>query len=224
MAISHLCLSCGWDLARVRAQVEPRYALAILLCPRCGEAAVRQIHPAQRGWRTFLRLKTSLLALIFQLAALVAGLSVVILVCVQVGDAWVRGALAAPKDDELIVAFLAFALLPILLGAWLTAGFSHTRRLGTWLVFSILALGALSVDCVAWQALQRLLDACGLSMTLADYRWDLLGARLAVLATLMIIATAGIPLGMLALAAHRRWRRNRWRARRRRFRARRTGR
>ena len=34
--------------------------------PDCGEAAVRQIHPVQRGWRTFLRLMTSLVALSLQ--------------------------------------------------------------------------------------------------------------------------------------------------------------
>ena len=71
---------------------------------------------------------------------------------------------------------------------------------------------------------QRLLDACGFSLTLSDCRWDLLWARLVVLVTIMTIATAGIPLGTLALAAHRQWRRSRWRARRRRLRARRTGR
>ncbi len=56
MAISHVCLSCGLDLARVRARLEPRYALPIVVCPDCGWAAVRR-----KPRRSFGRLPASLL-------------------------------------------------------------------------------------------------------------------------------------------------------------------
>ena len=73
MAISHLCISCGFDLARVRIRPDPFYALPIAICPDCGEAAVRRMHPMKQAWRTLLRLKTSLIALALQLAMLIGG-------------------------------------------------------------------------------------------------------------------------------------------------------
>jgi len=224
MAISHLCISCGFDLARVRVRPDPFYALPIVICPDCGDAAVRRRHPMQQAWRTVLRLKTSLIALAFQLAMLIGGGAAVIATCVLVGDAWAVGDLAFPQREELIVAFFAFGVLPVALGAWLTAGLGHMRRLPVWLFLSLAALVLISLDCVGEPLARRALEAFGLSLTPIDFRWDLLAARVAMLTAIMTIALAGIPLGMLARVGHRRWRRNRWRARRRRLRARRTSR
>jgi hypothetical protein len=168
--------------------------------------------------------KTSLIALAFQLAMLIGGGAAVVAVCVLVGDAWALGDLALPQREELIVAFLAFGVLPVALGGWLTAGLGHVRRLHAWLLFSLAALVLISLDCVGEPLAGRALGALGLSLTPIDFRWDLLSARVAVLTAIMTIAIAGIPFGMLARVGHRRWRRNRWRARRRRLRARRIGR
>ncbi|MHC4769983.1 MAG: hypothetical protein ACYTEI_14915 [Planctomycetota bacterium] len=224
MAISHLCISCGFDLARVRVRPDPFYALPIVVCPDCGDTAVRRMHPMKQAWRTVLRLKTSLIALAFQLAMLIGGGAAVVAVCVLVGDAWALGDLAFPQREELIVAFLAFGVLPVALGAWLTAGLGHVRRLHLWLFYSLAGLVLISLDCVGEPLARRALETLGLSLTPIDFRWDLLSARVIVLTAIMTIAIAGIPLGMLARVGHRRWRRNRWRARRRRLRARRTGR
>jgi hypothetical protein len=224
MAISHLCISCGFDLARVRVRPDPFYALPLVICPDCGDAAVRRRHPMQQAWRTLLRLKTSLFALAFQLAMLIGCTAAVVAVSVLVGDAWAEGDLALPQREEVIVAFLAFAVLPVVLGAWLTAGLGHLRGLHVWLGFSLLMLMLISLDCVGEPLAQRALAALGLSLKPFDFRWDLLSARVAVLTAIMTIAVAGIPFGMMARVGHRRWRRNRWWARRRRFRARRTGR
>jgi hypothetical protein len=222
MAISHLCISCGFDLARVRVRPDPCYALPIVVCPDCGDAAVRRRHPMQQAWRTVLRLKTSLIALAFQLAMLIGGGAAVVAVCVFVGDAWILGDLVSPQREELIVAFFAFGVLPVTLGAWLTAGLGHLRRFPVWLFFSLAALGLISLDCVGEPLAGRALEALGLSLTPFDFRWDLFSGRVVMLAAIMTIAIAGIPLGMLARVGHRSWRRSRWRARRRRFRARRT--
>jgi hypothetical protein len=222
MAISHLCMACGLDLARVRTRLDPYYALPMVLCPDCGEATVRRRHPSLGGWQTLLRLKTSLAALALQLALLAGFLSAVVAVCVLVGDSWVRGNLAVSQRDELILAALAFGALPLALGAWLTAGLGHVRRGGAWLAFTLLTLVLISLDCVGEPLARRLLDACGLSLTLGAFRWDHFMVRLAVQMTIMTMATAGIPPGMLARVGYRQWRRNRWRARRRRRRARRT--
>jgi hypothetical protein len=222
MAISHLCISCGFDLARVRVRTDPVYALPIVICPDCGEAVVRRRHPMQRAWRSFVRLKTSLIVLVFQLAMLTGGLSTVVAVCVLVGDAWSRGDLTVPRDEEVIVAFLAFVVLPVALGTWLTAGFGHVRRRYAWFLFSLTGLVLVSLDCVGLPLAQRGLETIGLTASPVEFRWDLLSARVAVLTVITTIAIAGIPFGMLARFGHRRWRRNRWQARRRRLRARRT--
>jgi hypothetical protein len=224
MAISHLCLSCGFDLARVRARPDPHYALPMVRCPDCGAAAVRRLHQSLHWWRTLVRLKTSLVALAFQLTMLASLGSAVVAACVLAGEQWVRGRLGVLDRMELVVAFLAFGVLPVVLGAWLTAGLGHVRRTGAWLAFTILALGLLSLDCVGEPLTRQLIEACGLSLAQSDFRWDRFGARLVLLAAIMTIATAGIPLGMLARVGYRRWRRNRWCARRRRLRARRTSR
>ncbi|MHC4211691.1 MAG: hypothetical protein ACYSWT_18515, partial [Planctomycetota bacterium] len=200
---------------------------------------VRRPHPSLRGWRTLVRLKTSLVALAFQLTMLTGLASAVVAVCVLAGEQWVRGELAVcvlvgeqwargelavPERLELVVAFLAFGALPIVLGAWLTAGLGHVRHSGAWLAFAILALGLISLDCVGEPLARRLIEACGFSLARTDFRWDRFAARLAALTAIITIATAGIPLGMLARLGYQRWRRNRWRARRRRLRARRTSR
>ncbi len=222
MAISHLCLSCGFDLARVRARPDPHYALPLVSCPDCGTAAVRRMHPSLRAWRTVVRLKTSLAVLVFQLALLIGFASAVVAVCVLVGEEWVRGELAVSDRLELIVAILAFGVLPVLLGTWLTAGLSHVKRLRAWLAFAILALVLISLDCVGEPVARHLLDGCGLSLQQTDFRWDRFGARLVLLAAIMTTAIAGIPPGMLVRAGYRQWRCRSWRARRRRLRARRT--
>jgi hypothetical protein len=35
VAISHVCMGCGLDLARVRAAPDPHYGLPLVTCPRC---------------------------------------------------------------------------------------------------------------------------------------------------------------------------------------------
>jgi hypothetical protein len=224
MANSHLCITCGFDLARVRARPDPHYALPMVLCPGCGEAAVRRMHPSRHAWRTLLRVKTSIVAIALQSALLLGFTAGVVAVCVFVGERWARGILAVPGDEEQVLAVLAFGALPIALGAWLTAGLSHIGRFRVWLAFSILALLLISLDCVGDPLLRRGLETCGLAVSPGDFRWDWFTARLVVLIAIMTVATAGIPLGAAALAAEHRWRRDRWRARRRRIRARRTGR
>ena len=224
MAISHLCISCCFDLARVRVHTDPVYALPIVTCPDCGEAAVRRRHPMQRAWRALVRLTTSLILLAFQLAMLIGSMAAVVAVCVLVGDAWSHGDLTLPQREEVLLAFLAFGVLPVALGTWLTAGLGHVRRRYAWCFFSITGLVLISLDCVGLPLTQRGLETMGLTVSPFEFRWDLLSARVAVLTVIMTIAIVGIPVGMLARIGHRRWRRNRWQARRRRLRARRTSR
>ncbi len=221
MAISHLCFGCGFDLARVRICPDPHYALPLVVCPDCGEAAVRRVHPLQIGWRAFLRFKTSIITLVVQLGLLTGAAAAVIAVCVEC-ERWARGNMIATASEEMIFGLLAFGVVPIALGAWLSGGLGHLGRIRAWSVFTVLVAGVIFLDCIGAPLLRRLLEAGGFSLVVADIRWAELSGRLVVLAGIMSVATAGIPLGMLARAGHRSWRRNCRRTRRRRIRSRRT--
>jgi hypothetical protein len=224
MAISHLCLSCGHDLARIRVRRDPHYALPMVTCPDCGTAAVRRRHPSLQAWRTLLRVETSLFALAFQLAFLAAFATGVVSACVVASEQYLGGYAAVPEEFQGVAAILAFGVMPIALGAWLTAGLGHLRRLTAWLLFTVFAIALLSVDAFGAPLTQRVVEIGGFSPTLTEFRWDRLLARLIALVAIMTVATAGIPIGLVIRTAERDWRRTRWRARRRRLRARRTGR
>ncbi len=203
MAISHVCLSCGLDLARVRALLEPRYALPLVVCPDCGWAAVRR---KPQGGRSLYRLLVSLLTLIAQLGLLAAGLAVLLAVSIEMGDVLARGTFGALPGEEILLRLAVCAAFAVALGTWLTAGFGHVRRTTTWLVF-----GGFGIVLVSYGSL-------------IGGRPDRLAARCLVVVMIMTVATAGVPLGMLARVAWRQFERALWRVRRRRLRARSAGR
>ena len=174
MGISHVCMSCSFDMARVRARLEPHYGLPLVVCPDCGSATVRH---KPRPWRSTRRIGVSLLALAGQLALLAACLGLVIAVCVAFGDAFLRGDFGVISRQVLIARLVTGGVLSLAVGTWLTAGFTHAGRVKTWLVFSGLAMVLLSLD----------------------LRWDQYPARLGVLVTIMTVALAGVPIGKLVL-------------------------
>jgi hypothetical protein len=219
MAISHLCLVCGMDLARRRAQRDPHYGLPIVTCPQCGAVAVRRTHPLQRHWRRFLRVKTSLGWFAFQLSALGGLAALVVAVCVRFDGVLLRGGFDGGAGEAWFELFASFALLPIALGAWLTAGLAHWRRGVAWGAFAALTAVLLSVDVLLAPALTQLARAGGSAIEPIAGETSRCAARLAVLAAIMTLAAAGIPAGRLTLLLHDRFRRSRWRARRRRLRA-----
>ncbi len=223
MAISHLCLSCGFDLAWVRARRDPHYALPLIICPDCGEASVRRRHPGVHGWRVALRLGTSLVVLAVQLGVLLCSVAAITGVCVE-GERWARGDLIGTSNEKVLFAMLAFGALPVLVGTWLTAGLGHLSRRWTWPAFALLVAFVISIDTIAVPAAQRLVEAIGLAVETREVRWAQFAGRLSVLAGLMVVATAGIPLGLLARAGHHRFRQGCRQARRRRYRSRRAGR
>ncbi len=51
MALAHICCQCGFELARVRAAIDPHYGLPLVCCPGCGCQQVRRRHPAWLRWR-----------------------------------------------------------------------------------------------------------------------------------------------------------------------------
>ena len=203
MAISHVCLSCGLDLARVRALLESHYALPVVVCPDCGWAAVRRKH---KGWRSLYHLLVSLLTLIAQLGMLAAGLGGLVFISIEMGEVLADGTFGAVPGNEVIFRLAICAAFAVALGTWLTAGFGHVRRTTTWLVFCSLGVVLVSLG------------------SLIGGRPDRLLARCLVVVMIMTVATAGVPLGMLARVAWRQFERSLWRVRRRRLRARSAGR
>jgi hypothetical protein len=221
MAISHLCISCGWDLARVRVRRDPHYGLPLVHCPECGHTAVRRRHPISDRWRALLRLLTSLLAIVLQLAAAAFFLPMVIAACMEIGQGMPADTFRYydPRDAVLFGA-LVF-LLALGTGAWFTAGLHHWRRWVPWLVFIPPMAIVLSIDCVIAPAVVQFARERGFTDHFIAYEWDQLLMRSLALAGIMIVAIAGLPLGHAMMALERRFRTWLWRTRRRRLRARR---
>ena len=222
MAISHLCLQCGADLAPVRAQREPIYGLPLVICPWCGTAAVRRVHPLRQRWRTMQRLSIALGILGGQAMLLAGFITLTIIVCVHFADLLVKTGLDAHEPDNGFVLALCFGALPVALGAWLTAGLSHWRRLAAWGSFGGLLLICLSFDTIIAPAFTQLTDGLNVTAAPIDCRWSPWAARVAVLLALLSIAGAGLPVGRLILAGLALTRSLLWRRRLRRQRARRT--
>ncbi len=133
MAIAHICMSCGFDLARIRPVREPHYGLMIVRCPRCTRAAVRQLHPLLRRWKQIRRVDWSLTMIVLQLViAGVVGLLTLVNVPAIVTEVIPN---IPNRINHVLVYWLSLAAcgLAACTGAWLTAGFSHLRIWKVWL-------------------------------------------------------------------------------------------
>ncbi len=219
MVLSHVCVECGHDLARVRVRREAHYGLPIVRCPNCETVAVRRMHPAWRGWRSFLRVKTSLAMLVAQIAALAFFIGAGAGLCEWWAELF-RDALA-PRSTASVEWTLPIGvtlLFTVCVGAWLTVSFAHWRdRFLPWLVYILLVGAALAVPRFLVPLIEDGVDGQTVLFEAADWL-----VRLVALGAMMAVATAlGIYPGRMlgrAFAGFRRWA---WRARRRRLRVRR---
>jgi len=205
MAISHLCMTCGADLAPIRARREEHYGLPLVLCPRCGTAAVRRQRPLRR-WRATRRLGISLAALLAQLALLTGFISLTIVVCVMFGEEMARGHFGIDQPETTVILALSFGLLPLGLGTWLTAGLRHWRGAAAWITFALLVLPMLSIDTLLLPWLACLVNDAGFAAEVGPCRWDLWIGRVVALAAIMGVALLGIPVAMALAFAHDRLR------------------
>jgi hypothetical protein len=129
MAIAHICLQCGTDLAHARPVREPHYGWRLVTCPRCGWHVVRRRHPVWSKWIWLRRIDWALTVmavhLLIGLGMLAAALSMPPLVLLMIvtfrpgSSDWITGA-----------AWLgaAFVSAAVATGAWLTVAFGHLRR------------------------------------------------------------------------------------------------
>ena len=215
--ISHVCLQCGRDLARVRAVPEARYGLPVVVCPDCGWACVRRPHPFQRWWRTARRLDLALTVLVLQVVA------VAVLLPGMVSGAAGLAYLADGHwgDADMVQArwFVvagAGVATPLVIGAWLTAGFRHWRPLAVWSNWMVLFA---DYERAHWHdGVATFSEYLALRDRVREQVVDPWLLSLGAMAAMLPITAAGIPGGFGLLAGIRGYRR--WRLRRRRRRRR----
>lgn len=227
------------ELCRLRASLDPIYALPVIVCPGCATACVRRRHPTSAGWRTFLRVFASCRFLVFQLVLLgvLTLLFGTFLYNLQhdLAREWpmLRAAWSDPQfggvvglrrelvRSRTIFELIAWGFFATGLGAWLVAGLAHWRlwkavlswagaMLAVFLVALVLDCGEVWIDSNLLRGRARAWPDAG----------SYLGAYALALATLPLAIPGGaIGLGIRAVAraaARRRFRKARSRARKRR--------
>lgn len=229
MAISHICLGCGADLAGERASPEPHYGLWIVACPRCGRVAARrwtrvlwQRRRARRVRAALVALGSRMALLLLATAAVLVGAWYMTATLDEVGLGWedlggvVSGRIEWPAEDWALrggpFVMGGWVLACLTAGAVLGAGLSHWRWWAAWGCWGALLLGLMWIK-PAWArvdvAFHEMTDPLG---THGEPRAAMWG-RLAAAALASWLATGlGVPLGRLIHRSHesaaaRRWRR-----------------
>ena len=225
MAIAHVCVHCGRDLARVRPQREPHYGLNLVRCPGCGAASVRRRHPVWHGWRTFRRLDFAL-TMIFLRFLGIASMTVLcafgaILTIALASELERPG--ATLSREMLLFLLLFYLLLPLTLGTFLRTAFAHVAPWKMWVGWLVWMTAVVCV--ISLHPLESQMDPRGvLGGELSMFRWVFYGCLfivvpgVAAIVALLILALPGIFTGNLLLrlrdalaSAKWRWRRKRLR-------------
>jgi hypothetical protein len=212
MAISHICLRCGMDLARVRAVPDPHYRLPVAVCPGCGGVTVRRPDAIVMGYRRARRLFSALLALGAQ-AVVGAGLltaqaSITYGIVRECRDmqAAMPDLLAAMlgrggnerltvwihESDGLMV-LIMWTCMCVGAGLWLTAGLAHLSRI-VWPVWTALLLAVTCLDRFIRPVQLAFAWCIGVEPPAAIRHVDL-ADRVTLALAGVAIATLGIPLG-----------------------------
>lgn len=230
MAIAHVCLGCGADLARTHVIRDPHYRLPIVTCPGCGEACVRRVDPILQRWRAFQPAAAALCALLVQVLIVLLLATATVLVIDAVPDLLpvrISGNVFDLLYDQSVGVMVIGVTLPLLTGVWMTTGLGHWRPWLTRVVWGLLIAGLLS-----WDMLRLALETIGnepgtiseiaavAHLQLAYYDWLL---RVLVLPFFLMMTFAGSPLGAVLLKIHARRQNRRWSRRRARLRRRTRG-
>jgi hypothetical protein len=200
----------------VRVAPDPHYGLPMVTCPRCGATAVRRRDPVEARLRSTRRVLASLSTLGLQIVTLILFMSLVTVVCNELRIEDVERVLRG-EPRPVAEVFYGLLVVPIAVGAWLTAGLGHWPRWAAWAAFFLLALAVVSINVILEPLVMR---------TVLDHdvrwaaSWSLWQRRAGVLAVIVIVATMGIPIGRLCRGMHAGAVRWLWRARRRRLRER----
>lgn len=239
MAISHICLTCGLDLARTRARLDAALKLPIVTCPECGRHAVRRRHPVVAGWRRGLKTRQAMWTLIGQLALaflLVFGVSSLSRTFAEVmiedestlvsvlRDSFRLESAPGQYDFFMIGPWPASIWLgaSIAAGVWLGSAFGHWRRWAIVLLWALWVLLAISVEYIIMVAFAPFAWMAGeTDFWRPDHAWWLVTAQVALASLAITLAATllGVPARRMWIATQRR----RWRKRLNRVRQARSG-
>lgn len=222
MAIVHVCIGCGLDLARVRPVRDAQLDLPVVTCPRCGWACVRRLHPLRRFARQSRRAARAAALLAIQLI-LVLGLAIGSVACARgIIETFFRTPLPLGRDEWVALALMG-VLFPLIVGTWLEAGLPHWRRWAAWSAFALLALvlaGCASMVEAYQSVIWRNVGPGDWTASRLAYAWfaaeGALIRYLPGLAWIMLTSLAGIAPGRWTAGLIDSARRHLWRARRRR--------
>jgi hypothetical protein len=224
MAISHICLGCGIDLARVRPAWGAPYALPLVICPGCGRAAVRRLDPLVAGWRQGRRIVLAVTILLVQIGAALLLLVATTEVSATMSEDLARHRIIRTSWLEITrgfrtwmfrggwVVLAAAGVLAVAAGVWLGATLRHLRARSILLGWTLAIL-------VMFLLVQLLRPDH--PHGLPGPRVSLAASQAALLCASVLLTGAALPLGMAIThlvrpaAAHHRARRRARRRRRR---------
>lgn len=239
MAISHICLSCGLDLARVRARLDPALRLPIVTCPECGGNSVRRRHVLVTAWRGAMRRRYAIWSFIAQLVVFnallwsIAGLSWAIARQMELDSSTL---VAVIRDAYRIEAsglrrfsdvgpwrISVWLIASIVAGVWMGATLPHWKRWAPILVWpAALAIAACApmIAWLIWWPLAKLAMRPAIYLGPTQHQTMIMAQ---VITAACLLTFAALPAGPLARKAWRRSRARRWRKRLSRARRTRSG-
>lgn len=227
MAKAHVCMECGTDLARVRVRREPHYHLLLVVCPGCRAVSVRRHHPIIARYRQARLVTLAIATVIVQLGLIGLFTFLNLMSAVTLLFSVLEVPQRRSDEDILILAVMAVVVVPVATGAWLSVSFHHLRRWKVWMgwfTFMLVPPGvlgwvrAMSEEFILGDAtwLGAASDSFAVSVAVSTILFLIVASG--PLIVMMIVATAGIPLGLGIVWVHRWLQRALWRMRLRRAR------
>ena len=213
MAASHICMSCGLDLARIQAVVDPHYGLPLVACPDCRAVAVRRTHWITARWRQAMRTFAAIRAILVRLlaAAALMGASVGLVLALE---AWAdeRGETSvgvlpsillgdhvrASDDDRIIAGLVVTAWVAVQagVGVLLSVGLGHWRsRVLAWGGWAAALVLLLSLEAVVYPIVAAMGWVLRDPVAYDGPEMSRLAMRSAVGLGAMLAAPLGVPIG-----------------------------
>ena len=143
MAISHVCLGCGRDLARVRPVRDPAVGWPIVRCPACDRVSIRRRHPVGQLLRWLIRLDAALTGVVVRLLSgfvVAAGASATLRFLLEADSSQFR----EPTVPVQVIALMILSLVG--LGTWVALAIAHWRW---WIAFPVTLLGLCAIQLTA---------------------------------------------------------------------------
>ena len=154
MAISHVCMSCGTELSRVRARCDEQLDLWLVTCPRCDTTCARRLTAWLARRRQWRRLAFAILMLVLQLGLLggsILAANATVFVVTSELDAYgvysigdvVTMLQDAQSQGTALIVFIAGTGIAV--GVWLRTGMARWPFWGAWLAWSALLVAFVSL-------------------------------------------------------------------------------